>query len=1228
MSGYDKLSSVIIGEGTLPIQCIDILLQAGHTACGVVSSDISLLRWAAKKNIPHLKINKGLPTPVDLIAWLGQASFDYLFSLASDVILPPSVLALPRRGAINYHDGPLPKYAGHYPTSWAILQHETAYAVTWHVMTPQVNAGDILKQVPVDLAADETALTLNTKCYDAAIRSFAELVDDLARGRVPAHPQNLAERTYFWRCQKPSAGGLLSWQQTAADIEALVRALHFGPYPNPVAYPKLFLGPEFLLVSEVEIFTAKIPVPPGTITYLGPDFLQVASATHQVLLRRLLTIDGRPLAIPDLVTQFGLGEGYRLPDLDLGITGRMTTLYAALCPHESFWVERLAAIQPISLPYLERAATPDQSARRVRLPMPIPAEVNTFLQNQQSGWRLSDFLLAAWVAYLARLNGVSCFDLGFKPAELKRSLAGLEGLFSATVPLRIELNPMWPFEQVYQAMRDGVELVNHHQTYARDVPARYPELSSLPQPGVKPLWPVIVEQVENLIDPHKSETADSNLTLVIPLEETSYSCYWLYDPQVLTESNLVRIAAQFSTLLQSIISQPHQPLVHLSLLPEDERRQVLVEWNQTEADYPRDRCLHQLFETQVERVPEAIAVTPFTRPSTSLLARERERMITYQELNQRANQLAHYLQAHGVGPEVIVGLCITRSLEMVVGLLGILKAGGAYVPLDPVYPQERLALMLANTQVPVLLTQQRLVEKLPEHKARVICLDKDWPAIARYNVENPDSGVTPQNLAYVLFTSGSTGQPKGVAIEHRSPVALVAWAGQIFTASDLAGVLASTSLNFDLSVFELFVPLSWGGRVILAENALHLPTLPAARQVTLINTVPSAMAELLRAGNLPASVRTVNLAGEPLRPELVQQIYRQKSVQRVFDLYGPSEDTTYSTFALRDSQGPATIGRPIANTQIYLLDEQLQPVPIGIPGELYLGGAGLARGYLDHPAATAEKFIPNPFGRMKDEGGRMKEKQKDETPPFILQPSREASRLYRSGDLARYRPDGNLEFLGRRDHQVKVRGYRIELGEIEVALNQHPAVQGSVVVVNEDPAGDKRLIAYLVPKQAPHPIPTSLIFELRRFLPAKLPDYMLPSVFILLDTLPLTPNGKVDRRALPPPDFARPQSGETFAAPRTPTEALLVGIWAEVLGLEQVGVQDNFFELGGQSLLATRIISRLRDTLQLELPLRTMFETPTVATLAEHIETLRWAAQGGLPGPQPGDWGEREEGEI
>jgi len=713
------------------------------------------------------------------------------------------------------------------------------------------------------------------------------------------------------------------------------------------------------------------------------------------------------------------------------------------------------------------------------------------------------------------------------------------------------------------------------------------------------------------------------------------------------------------------------------------------------SDRLKGGAIHQLFESQVERTPDAVAVV------------FEGQQLTYRELNVKANQLAYYLRSIGVRPEVLVGICVERSFDMIVGILGILKAGGAYVPLDPTYPHERLAFMLEDSSVPVLLTQARLVKSLPKHQARIVCLDTDWEIIERQSEANLISEVKLDNLAYVIYTSGSTGKPKGVAIEHRNAVALLDWAKQVFNPDDLAGVLASTSICFDLSVFELFVPLSWGGKVILAENALHLPALSAALDVTLINTVPSAIAELLRMDGIPSSVRTVNLAGEPLGNKLVQQVYEHNTVQKVFNLYGPSEDTTYSTYTLVKKGGnePPPIGRPIANTQVYILDAQKQLVPIGVPGELYIGGAGLARGYLNRPELTAERFIPNPFS---NESG---------------------SRLYKTGDLARYLPDGNIEFLGRIDHQVKIRGFRIELGEIEASLQQHPDVRQAVAIAREDVPGDKRLVAYIVSNLIPERIPyqspclvrfdgnrtievttedismggislvgmteilergsrvrlhiqlpensqflwvegkvvwqeeqrTGIQFELtptqqiiiqqsldyllekqkllkvlqrsvtrtlRNFLKQKLPEYMVPSHFVIMKKLPLTPNGKLDRQALPSPrqitndlsnsnietvtdivynsdvlELERELELMPFVHPRTPIEEVLVRIWAKILGLERVGIHDNFLECGGHSLLAAQAISRIRNTLEIELSLRSLFEAPTIAELAQQIET-------------------------
>jgi len=671
----------------------------------------------------------------------------------------------------------------------------------------------------------------------------------------------------------------------------------------------------------------------------------------------------------------------------------------------------------------------------------------------------------------------------------------------------------------------------------------------------------------------ESVTAKFDLTLAIEEKESGLRGVWEYNSDLFDGTTITRMLGHFQTLLAGIVANPEQSMSELPLLTEAERHQLLVEWNETQVDYPKTKCIHQLFEEQVEKTPDAVALVCA------------DEQLTYRELNAKANQLAHYLQRLGVESETLVGICVERSPLMVIGLLGILKAGGAYVPLDPSYPQERLALMLEDAQVSLLLTQQKLVEGLPRCSAQVVALDTH-ENLAGEGIENLTKNVQSDNLAYVLYTSGSTGKPKGVAVEHRSVMALLSWATEVFTTEQLAGVLASTSFCFDISVFELFVPLSCGGTIILAENVLHLPTLPGADQVTLINTVPSAIAELLRAKGIPAGVRTVNLAGEALPQRLVQLIYQQDSIEQLFNLYGPSEDTVYSTYALvkREGEKAPPIGRPVANTQVYILDSQLQPVPIGVTGELHIGGAGLARGYLNRPDLTTEKFIPNPFS---DEPG---------------------ARLYKTGDRVRYLPDGNIEFLGRIDNQVKIRGFRIELGEIETVLGQHEAVQDCVVIAQSDERETKRLVAYVVPSQE-----TISVRELRGVLKQKLPDYMMPSAFVMLAAMPLTPNGKIDRRALPSPDSSNFSSDASFISPRTPTEEVLAAIWSNLLGVEQVGIYDNFFELGGHSLLATQVISRLRETFSVELPVRCLFEAPTLAELGELIEANRSQTPSLLP---------------
>jgi amino acid adenylation domain-containing protein len=848
----------------------------------------------------------------------------------------------------------------------------------------------------------------------------------------------------------------------------------------------------------------------------------------------------------------------------------------------SYWKEQLKELPILNLP-TDHPRPAKQSFRGARKPLLLPESLTKAVNELSGREGVTQFmtLLAAFQVLVYRYSGQEDVVVGLPIANRNRTeIEGLIGFFVNTLVLRTDLSEKPTFKVLLQRIRNVCLEAYAHQDmpFEKLVEELRPErdlsrnplfqvmfvLQNTPRPLPQPT-PLSIERFDVL-----PATSLFDLSLYLREREGKLIGFVEYNTDLFDSSTIERMIGHFETLLEGIVADPERPISTLPLLTEAERHQVLVEWNDTETEYPKDVCIHELFEAQAATTPESIAL-------------EFEgKQLTYRELNRRANQLAHYLRRLGIGPEKLVGICIERSIEMVIGLLGILKAGGAYVPLDPSYPKERLAFMLDDSQASVLLTSEPVIEKLKigdsdsrssilDPQMKLVCLDANWGTVVPESEQNISSEMKPDNLAYVIYTSGSTGQPKGVAIEHRNTVALLHWAKSVFTPEELSGVLASTSICFDLSIFELFVPLSWGGKVILMENVLQLPSGSGRHQVTLINTVPSAMTELLRINGLPESLRTVNLAGEPLRSDLVEQIYGWRNVNKVYDLYGPSETTTYSTFVLRTREGPTTIGRPIANTRIFILDSCSQPVAVGGEGELYIGGDGVARGYLNRPELTSERFVRNPLG---DDPAR---------------------RLYRTGDRARYRPDGNIEFLGRTDNQVKIRGYRIELGEIEAALNQHPTIKESVVVARDR---DSNLIGYFVLKGA-SPIAIS---GLRNFLREKLPDYMVPPLLVELEVLPLLPNGKIDRIALRSLDHTKPELKETYVVPRTRVEELLVQIWKEVLQIRAVGIHDNFFELGGHSLLAIQIMSRVCKALDKEVPLSALFDTPTVAGLAAAIE--------------------------
>ncbi|MCT7965693.1 amino acid adenylation domain-containing protein [Laspinema sp. D1] len=911
------------------------------------------------------------------------------------------------------------------------------------------------------------------------------------------------------------------------------------------------------------------------------------------------------------------------------------------------------------------------------LPQELSAELTAL--SKRVGVTLFIALLAAFQTLLYRYSGQDDIVVGTPVAGRNREeLEGLIGFFVNTLVLRNDLSGTPTFEQLLNRVREVALQAYAHQ----ELP--FEQLVEALQPtrdlSYSPLFQVMfsledalvpaVELPELSVSSYPVEIGTAKFDLSLSIENTASGLIgvWEYNTDLFDEATIARMAGHYQTLLEGIAANPQQKISELPLLTPTEHHQLYVEWNNTLTEYPQDKCIHQLFEAQVEHSPDAVAVV------------FEGEQLTYRELNAKANQLAYYLQGLGVGPEVLGGICVEPSFDTVVGILSVFKAGGAYVPLDPAYPQERLAFMLEDSSVPVLLTQKKLVENLPPNSARVISLDSDWEEMGFHSKENPSSTVMPDNLAYVIYTSGSTGKPKGVLLAHSGLCNLATAQSKLFNVSSNSRILQFASFSFDASVSEVVMALISGAILVLAlrDSLMPGPALTGLLREEAITTItlPPSVLAVLPPEEFPA-LQTIIVAGEACLPDLVG---RWASGRQFFNAYGPTEATVCATVGLcSDGSRKPPIGRPIANTQIYILDPHNQPVTIGVPGELHIAGVGLAKGYLNRPDLTDEKFVPNPFSNKPD------------------------SRLYKTGDLARYLPDGNIEYLGRIDNQVKIRGFRIELGEVETVLAQHPNVREVAVIDREDTPGNKRLVAYMVSNLIPERIPyhtecqleingnalkietqdistggvglmgvpvldkgssvrlhlqlpgedeprwlsgtvvwshppqagirlqltpneqaqihrsvgyqldnqelwkilqRTVTRNLRGYLKQKLPDCMIPSAFVLMKALPLTPNGKIDRRALPAPDSFHNEQEDKFVAPRTPTEAKLAAIWAEVLGLKRVGINDNFFELGGHSLQAAFLVSKLSVEINLKISVKLLFQHPTIAKLAEAIEPL------------------------
>ena len=1073
-----------------------------------------------------------------------------------ELTLKQSVLKSAGRAAI-------PRRTHHSPVSLSFAQQRMWFLTQLDPESPAYN-------IPV---AHRLTGTMDVEAMGRAFKEIVRRHESL-RTRfedVAGVPQQVIDEVVEWPLKVIDLSGKAPGEQ-ATEAQSIAREEALRPFALGREWG---LRAQLLRLSETEhilLLTMHHIVSDGwSMGRFFAELQQLYEAYHK----------GTPSPLPELPLQYA----------DFAVWQREWLSGAELQKQLSYWKEQLTGVIPVELPLDQpRPATP--SYRGEKQSLMLSRELSRQLQAlaRTEGVTLFMVMLAAFQVLLSRYSGQTNICVGTPIANRNRAqLEELIGFFVNTLVLRADVSGNPSFVQLLQHVREVALEAYAHQDlpFEKLVDELQPERSL----SRNPLFDVIFA-VQNAprteaqfgglsLEPwgEGPKTTHVDLEVYVREEQRGIGCVFVYATDLFEPETIQRLMKHYELLLEAVVTDPNRTLSELSLLMNAERQQLLVDWNKTGIEYP-EKSIAQLFEEQAARQEAAIAVT-YNGES-----------LTYAELNERANRLAHYLLALGVGAETRVGLCMDRSLDFVVGLLGIFKAGGTYVPLDPAYPAVRLEYMVADAGVKLLLTHSSLAKNWRGKGLRLVELDRCGEEIGSQSGSNPSLITSPDNLAYVLYTSGSTGRPKGVASSHRASINRFEWMWRAypFAAGDVC--CQKTSISFVDSFWEIFGPLLQGVPLVIIDDdttkdPAQLVAALSHHKVSRLLLVPSLLRAIVETEDDLAErldhLRYCICSGEILPVELATA-FRQKLPHTVLlNLYGSSEvaaDVTGYEVTTTDGLRSVPIGKPIANTQTYILDQQLQPVPIGVAGDLYIAGAGLARGYLNSPELTAEKFIPNQF-------------------------SRTGARMFRTGDVARYLRDGNIEFLGRHDHQVKIRGFRIETDEIELALKEHPNVRNAVVLAQELNSSEKRLVAYLV-LQAKQKI---TIEELRRHLQESLPDYMIPSTFVVLDELPLTGSGKVDRQQLPDPDAGRPELAGNFVAPQTAIEQQVVKIWEQVLNLKRIGVEDNFFALGGHSLLATQLMWRLNDAFGLRLPLRTVFEAPTVRRMAEVItstESFVW----------------------
>lgn len=1155
MNSTPSFSHVIVGDDQLSIMCAETLLARNQKIVAFISNFTPAIQWANHKKIPSY------PDPDIFLANLtANIRVDFLFSIINHHKLSATFIHSATQLAINYHDALLPKYAGVHATSWALLNEETEHGITWHSMADKVDTGDILLQEKFLIEKNETAFSLNLKCHQLALLTFEKLLDGLIQGNITPKPQNLSKRTYYGRYHALPQNGIINWHAQGEDIDKLCRSLDFGNHKNTLGSAKLLINKECYVISKHEL-QPKSGQNPGEVSQCNNLYIQIATLSKDIRLIEIKNSSGQSVPIPTLIRKHHIKKGSLLVSDDLCRANNLVDI-TKIAKYEDFWLQQFSQVAPLTIPFSEYFNKKNPTNFQATAYQTIENNTLTQLFNFHQQQSASETLLATLLTFFYRLNNHEQFSIWFRHPQLNQFFPqSCSPLFSQYIPLNINLDSEDIFAHALTKIQNHYKEITQHVTFQNDFFCRYPDIN-------KPHFPISITIIEDETDIQPSESG-----ITITISKQSIQIHYIEN----LKNAVCQIISYFNNFTKSLLENPNKKIKEHTLLDSKEYKKIIFDWNQTQQIYPEKKLIHELFEEQVEKFPNKLAII------------FEDEKFTYAELNQQINQLAHHITTLTKKTNCHIIIYQNRHVKNIISMLATLKSGNVYVPINPDSPLGQLHDIIIDCQPEIILTQASLAINVENFSsatnAHIIKVDTDWPTITSQNSNNPKSTSRNQK-AYVIYTSGSTGKPKGVEITQRALVNLLSSMGHEinFTAKEIW--LAITPITFDISGLEIYLPLITGAHLVFANNHIRFNPEKIAStiidfKVTFMFATPATWQILATIGWKNETKMNMLCGGEGLNTQLATQLCFKQT--NLWNLYGPSETTILSTAykveKINHKYLLVPIGKPIANTQVYVLDKNLQPLPILIWGELYISGAGVAAGYLNNPELTNKSFIANPFS--KDTSAIM----------------------YKTGDIARWLPDGNLEYLGRIDNQIKIRGLRVELGEIETCLLNYPGIKQAVVIGDLRGPDKSKLVAYLVCHEPPIFSREQLII----YLKTRLYEHMVPSYFIMLDSLPLNANGKIDKKALPQPTTQDLHYPHKLIMPTNDEERLLVEIWSSVLSIpvQEIGTNDDFFRLGGHSLLAVQVISRISALFFVKLDIRSLFKYPTIKQLATLVQAAK-----------------------